>query len=56
MFTNPGVLNIVTLGLVLAIMVGALLWFRRKPSNRNPMGDKGMEANHPVQDAKDRHL
>ncbi len=56
MFSNPAVLNLATLVLVLAIVVGAFLWFRRKPSNRNPMGDKGMEANHPVQDAKDRRL
>lgn len=53
-FTTVSALSLMTIALVLLFAVGALLWHRRKASNRNPMGDKGMEANHPVQKGVDR--
>lgn len=45
-FSTVSALNMFTLGVILLVAVGSLLWFRRKRKNRHPMeyANKGEEA------------
>lgn len=42
----PSILNLVTLGIVLLVLIGAFVWFMRKPSNRNA-GERLPERGEP---------